>query len=245
MIAKTPCYFNWLSKDLGIAHIRQKEFGKVISSSPKWFVDLRKGIITFGEKEFPVSFLGSESYASNTWLWGWVNVNDYAESVWKDSETFYQRCMMMNMEELREPELELTDIINGHALASMAVVSNQDQNRRIYANALESSAGIIPNEERMCYYKAPYDGGAAFFLIKNVPNEIFDFVPALSAFTAISEIISSFPVHHGYLVDGIMEVFAKEVEKNGKTVLGTFYDGSVLSVEFDDNFRIKKMDNLT
>ena len=81
----------------------------------------------------------------------------------KRPTSYNGRFMMMNMEKLREPELALTDMINGHAPASMAVVSNQDKNRRIYANALEFPASIIPNEETMCYYKAPYDGEAAFF----------------------------------------------------------------------------------
>ena len=41
---------------------------------PDWYVDFEKGTLTLGKYEFRVQFLGSESYVSNSWLWGWGRV---------------------------------------------------------------------------------------------------------------------------------------------------------------------------
>jgi len=38
-------------------------------------IDFSKSIIVFGENEFPVQFIGSESSSSNTWLWGCYKMN--------------------------------------------------------------------------------------------------------------------------------------------------------------------------
>lgn len=218
--AGTPYYFNWLSRDFGVAVIRQKRLGELIKKSPRWDVDFGKGTISFGEDKFPVGFLGSESETSNTWLWGWVNVNDFPESIVADSEDFYQHCMMLGMNEIKEAELELTELVNGHALAAMAVVAST---------------------ERMCYYRAPYDGGAAFLLVKDVPESIFARVSAEEAAKAISDSISALPLQHHFLVQGVMEVYCDDAKIDSQMATGTFYDGSVLAVEFDAQQRITKL----
>jgi hypothetical protein len=219
-LQKPSYFFNWLSRDLGIALIRQKEFGRLIGDSPTWQADLAQGIISFDGREFPAAFLGSESYSSNTWLWGWVNVNDYPEPIYKDSEIFYQHCMMQQMSELKEPELPLTELINGHTLASMAVVAN---------------------EERICYYKAPYNGGAAFLLVKNIPEEVFEPVSAPLAALAISEAIAGVPIHHEKLVEGVMDAYASEIQKDQSVIIGKFPDAGMLVIEFDEQGRIKNI----
>lgn len=217
---ETPYYFNWLSRDFGIALIRQKRFGELIQKSPSWNVDFGKGTICFGEDEFPVGFLGSESESSNTWLWGWVNINGFSDEIVADSESFYEHCMMMQMEELKEAELDLTELVNGHTLSSMAVVANMNQ---------------------MCYYRAPYEGGAAFLLVKDVPDIVFSAISALEAANAIRESISLFPLQHHFLVEGIMEVYCKDTNIDPHTATGRFHDGSVLAVEFDKQQRITKL----
>jgi hypothetical protein len=217
MPKNTPYYLNWLSRDMGVAIIRQTKFGELIGDAPSWDADMGRGAISFNGRELPASFLGSESYSSNTWLWGWVNVNEYAEHIYKDSEIFYQHCMMQQMNELKGAELPLTELINGHALASMAAVAN---------------------EARVCYYKAPYNGGAAFLLVKDIPDEVFAPIPTPFAATVICQSIDAFPLNHRYLVDGIMEVYAKSTQSDENTVSGTFFDGGVLSVAFDESGRI-------
>lgn len=215
-----PYYFNWLSRDFGVALIRQKRFGELIKKSPRWDVDFGKGTISFGEYEFPVGFLGSESDSANTWLWGWVNVNDFPEALVADSEAFYEHCIMMGMDQIKEAELDMTELINGHALASMAVVANTD---------------------RMCYYRAPYEGGAAFLLVKDVPDSIFAAISAAEAATAVSESISAFPLRHFFLVEGVMEVYCTDAKVDQQKAVGTFHDGSVMKVEFDEHQRISKL----
>jgi hypothetical protein len=213
----TPVFLNQLSRIIGVAYIRQKKFREFIGDGPDWAVDMRGGVISFGDMMFPVSFLGSESDSSNSWLWGWVNVNQYPEFIYKDSEVFYQQCMAQQITDLQGEELPLNGLINGHTIASMAAVANGMQ---------------------MCYYKAPYGGGAAFLLLKGLPAEVLAPVPAHFAATSVSEAIAAFPLYHRAVVDGVMEAYAQNVQSSAEAVSGTFVDGNVLTFTFDAMSRI-------
>ena len=44
-----------------------------------WRVDFETRSLFFGEDEYKIQFIGSESSASNTWMWGWENINHFSE----------------------------------------------------------------------------------------------------------------------------------------------------------------------
>ncbi|MFQ7355850.1 MAG: DUF6882 domain-containing protein [Coprococcus phoceensis] len=46
-----------------------------------WNVDFSEGVILFGNQKYPLQFIGSEATSSNTWLWGWENVNGFSEKI--------------------------------------------------------------------------------------------------------------------------------------------------------------------
>ena len=46
-----------------------------------WNVDFSEGSIRFGKQPYPIQFIGSESTASNTWLWGWENINGFSDEI--------------------------------------------------------------------------------------------------------------------------------------------------------------------
>ena len=62
---------------LGKMYTVQNRLAELVKDEPNWYVDFEKGTLTLGKYEFRVQFLGSESYVSNSWLWGWENVNSF------------------------------------------------------------------------------------------------------------------------------------------------------------------------
>lgn len=214
----TP-YYDALSKALGTAQIRQLAFGDIIAGAAQWDVDMQKGTITFGETSFPVLFLGSESSGSGTWLWGWKNINGYPDAVWKETESIYGQLMSRQMNEIKDVELPLMELVNGHAIASLAVTCGSG----------------------MCYYKAPYNGGAAFLLIKNVPATVFTSITAERAAKCINNVIASFPINHRLMVGGIVGAYSKNTEENAGCATMRFPDGSSLTVHFDGQGRISNI----
>ena len=65
---------------LGKMHTVQNALLELVKDEPDWYVDFEKGTLTLGKREFRVQFLGSESYVSNSWLWGWENINNFPDN---------------------------------------------------------------------------------------------------------------------------------------------------------------------
>ena len=75
---------NWselFSACLGRAMLLQKRLFKQVVEASKWQADFESGKICFDKQEFDMQFIGSESFSSNTWLWGYENVNGHTLSM--------------------------------------------------------------------------------------------------------------------------------------------------------------------
>lgn len=71
---------NWselFSACVGKATLLQKRAFKLLVEGSNWQVDFDSGKIYFDEHEFDMQFIGSESFSSNTWLWGYENINGF------------------------------------------------------------------------------------------------------------------------------------------------------------------------
>ena len=66
---------------LGKMYTVQNRLAMLVKDEPNWYVDFEKGALTLGKYEFRVQFLGSESYVSNSWLWGWENINNFPDNL--------------------------------------------------------------------------------------------------------------------------------------------------------------------
>jgi len=56
----------------GLSFEKQLIFGDFIGSHG-WQLDLGKGSILFGDIEFPIQVIGSLSFNTSSWMWGWAN----------------------------------------------------------------------------------------------------------------------------------------------------------------------------
>ena len=82
-----------------------------------WNVDFDKGVISFGDDEYPLQFLGSEANSSNTWLWAWENINGFNEKIISLARSIKEKGKKIGLEALTTAEIDITDELNGHNLS--------------------------------------------------------------------------------------------------------------------------------
>ena len=82
-----------------------------------WNVDFSEGVILFGNQKYPLQFIGSEATSSNTWLWGWENINGFSEKIIQVATHAKVVGERWNLEPLTTAEFTLDDTFNGHNLS--------------------------------------------------------------------------------------------------------------------------------
>lgn len=93
-----------------------------------WDADLEAGTLTF-HSEIPLvcgaHFLGTAAPGTQSWLWGWHNVNNFPEGVVAAAEHVHQRGVSGGIFELSTAEILLTDAVPYRlALAAKAVTGH-------------------------------------------------------------------------------------------------------------------------
>lgn len=204
-------FLSLLSLAAGSAILRQNRMGELVIGENGWNVDLKNRTIRFGKNEFECGIIGSESYQSNTWLWGWANT----ESGLPELSYAPARRAKRNLpdcEEMTTAKFSLDELHSGHNLAMTTV------------GAAEKNA---------CYYRCPYNGGAVFVQINGLPEEIFAPAPLFDIANQIVKIIGSFYCDHRLLCAGMLHQNGYEFEAVENTI--TASDGTgTLRIELEN-----------
>lgn len=130
-------YSACLGKEMTIQHA----CGEHVVKGQSWNVNFEEGTIAFGETKYPIQFLGSEADSDDSWQWGFKNINEFDESLLKIVNETKEIGEKWGLEPLTVSDFSLGDTFHGHNLSLVA-------------------CGI--SKEKYCYYKMPYDKGAAF-----------------------------------------------------------------------------------
>ena len=77
----TGNWFHVFSACLGKMMAVQTACSDQVVKGQDWNIDFEEGSIRFGAQKYPLQFIGSESTESNTWLWGWENINGFSEEI--------------------------------------------------------------------------------------------------------------------------------------------------------------------
>lgn len=108
---------NWrhvFSACLGKMMAIQTACGEIVVKGQDWNVDFSEGTISFGSKKYPIQFIGSESSSSNTWLWGWENINGFSEDVTRLARRTKEMGERWKLEPLTTASFTLDDTFHGH-----------------------------------------------------------------------------------------------------------------------------------
>lgn len=206
------------SQHVGPAFIRQLAFADFLGDRG-WSVDTRRGRVQFGhDLTFPIQILGAEAHDRQTWLWAWAN---HASNLPAGLTTAAQRLQKLGIEhgirELERPEHPLSEV-GGHQFALLA-------------------SGVIG---RCAYYRGPYEGGALFFLVQELPTTVLQPAPTARIVDVLTQVVSQYELDHRLLVDSFLRDQGFRIE-GGNGVLRGVRREEALEVKFDDVGRITQI----
>jgi hypothetical protein len=212
-----PSFDEVLAQHVATGFARQLALGDLLQERD-WNVDISAGIATFGDDlQYPIQLLGTESEYDGTWLWAWANEeSNLPPELLHLGGWLREYGRRAGIAELTEPTFPLQRA-DGHRLALVA-------------------SGLTGR----CYYRGPYDGGALFFHLENVPPELLAPVRPERAMTILTEVVQQFPVAHRIVVESFFTQQGWRLETSADTVVGHHGDGSQIWVTFDGYGRIAR-----
>ena len=195
---------SWLdvfSACAGKSFIAQERFAQLIVQDRDWFVDFSAQTLSFGDDAFPVQFIGSESSVSNTWMWGWNNVNNFDSqliSLANEVRTLGERWQL---QPLTVKSFELSEDFNAHTLAITAT-------------------GICKGD--FCYYIGPHESGAAVMAVPVSDQRVFAPVSLGEFVQWIMSAIQSFDLEHRIFAESLLLWNGTPFERDGKKLIAYF-----------------------
>ena len=208
------------SANLGKIMAIQTACAKYVVKNRDWNVDFDKGIIAFGNDEYPLQFLGSEANSSNTWLWAWENINGFDDKIISLAREIKAKGEKLNLEALTTAEIEITDELNGHILSIVA-------------------CGLA--DKKYCYYRGPHSGGAIFVAFDGVDERVFAPINAKDFADIVVNSIQQFPLNHKLFVESFLEWNKTKYKWQGNLIIADFKKDGELKIEFEkieNGFRI-------
>ena len=211
------------SANLGKMMAIQIACAELVVKNRDWNVDFDKGIIAFGNDEYPLQFLGSEATSSNTWLWAWENTNEFDDKIISLAREIKAKGEKLNLEALTTAEIDISDELNGHTLSIVA-------------------CGLA--DKNYCYYYGPHSGGAILVAFDGVDEKVFTPVDAKDFADIVVRCIQQFPLNHKLFVESFLEWNKTKYKLQGDTIIADFEKDGKLMIELEkieNNFRIKNI----
>lgn len=175
---------NWsklFSACVGKATLLQKRAFKLLVEGSNWQVDFDSGKIYFNGREFDMQFIGSESFSSNTWLWGYENINGFDERLLELANKAREFGEKFGLSAFSTPQFELDENFNGHTISMVLCAAFDEQN----------------------YYRIGYEGGAAYVAFRE--DVVFEEpVLANELLGTVNECISSYELDHKIFIKGLL-----------------------------------------
>ncbi len=214
-------WFQVYSACLGKVMVIQNACAEQVVKNRNWYVDFGAGTLSFGNDSYPVQFLGSESSYSNTWMWGWNNINGFDEKLIRLAEETKKTGEAWNLEPLTVDTFDLDDTFNGHNLSIVA-------------------CGI--SKENYCYYRGPHDNGAVFMAFSGVTESVFSPVNADDFISTVLDCIQKVSVEHRIFTESFLMWNGTKYDWEGNDLIAHFPQDVVITFEqAEDLWRIASM----
>ncbi|WP_335997326.1 DUF6882 domain-containing protein [Fusobacterium polymorphum] len=211
------------SANLGKMMAIQIACAELVVKNRDWNVDFDKGIISFGNDEYPLQFLGSEATSSNTWLWAWENINGFDDKIISLAKSIKEKGEKLNLEPLINAEIDISDELNGHTLSIVA-------------------CGLA--DKNYCYYCGPHSGGAIFVAFDGVDKKVFTPVDAKDFADIVVRCIQQFSLNHKLFIESFLEWNKNKYKWQENIIIADFGKDGELRIEcekVENNFRIKNI----
>lgn len=191
-----------------------------------WQFDMASGLLSFGDRyRWHAQVLGTESDSSGTWLWAWANnASNIPEDLIQASLTMRTFGEQRGIAELVSSQV-LLEGIDGHTLAMIA-------------------SGVCRSN---AYYRAPYDGGAAYLLIMDDSFPRNTDEPLSRIATVFPQAIAALEVsNHRLALLSYLASYGILGRTEGSTVIVDDSDKPAMRATFDEQNRLIHLEaNLT
>ena len=211
------------SANLGKMMAIQIACGELVVKNKNWNIDFNKGIIAFGDDEYPLQFLGSEANSSNTWLWSWKNINGFDDKIISLARSIKEKGEKINLEPLTTAEIDISDELNGHTLSIVA-------------------CGLA--DKNYCYYRGSHSGGAIFVAFNGVDEKVFSSVNTRKFIDITMRSIQQFSLNHKLFIESFLEWNKNKYKWQENIIIADFGKDGELRIEcekVENNFRIKNI----
>lgn len=204
-------------QNAGLSFEKQMLFSDVIGSN-SWELDMGKGVITFGNLEFPIQIIGSLSFNNSSWMWGWANTQSgMPENLLIKSNELKKIGHQNNIQELKEGHFNVEKGFE-HKVGMMA-------------------CGLFKSRS---YYCANYGQGTLVVTIEGSKIPEIDKNRLEKVMTNFPQLISGIDLDHknafkNYLIDLDFELSISENKIEG------LKNKKVLVAEFDQLNRLKSL----
>ena len=201
----------------------QNACGELVVQNENWNIDLGRGVIFFGMREYPIQFIGSESKSSGTWLWGWENINHFPDEIIRLADETKACGEEWHLEALTAAEFDLNDTLSGHNLSIAA-------------------CGIA---DHFAYYRCPHEGGAIFVAVGGVPEEVFAPVDFPRFVSLLTQCLEQFEVDHRIFAEAFLLWNRTPYDWDGNMLTAHFTQD--LGIAFEtagDDLRISSISSL-
>lgn len=206
---------NWselFSACIGKATLLQKRAFKLLVEGSNWQVDFDSGKIYFDGCEFDMQFIGSESFSSNTWLWGYENINGFDERLLELANKAREFGEKFGLSAFSTPRFDLDENFNGHTISMILCTAFDEQN----------------------YYRIEYEGGAAYVAFRS--DVVFEEpVLANELLSIVNECISSYELDHKIFIKGLLLSCDIKFSESPNEIVSDKYE---LSFKFDELNRL-------
>jgi len=211
------------SANLGKIMAIQIACAELVVKNRDWNVDFDKGIIAFGNDEYPLQFLGSEANSSNTWLWAWENINGFDDKIISLARSIKEKGEKLDIETLTTAEIDITDELNGHNFSIVA-------------------CGLA--DKNYCYYRGPHSGGAILVAFDGVDEKVFTPIDAKDFADIVVRCIQQFPLNHKLFVESFLEWNKTKYKWKENTLIADFENSQKLEIDFEEKSELARIINI-
>ena len=216
-------WYEIFSANLGKIMAIQIACAEYVVKNRDWNVDFDRGIISFGNDEYPLQFLGSEATSSNTWLWAWENINKFDDKIISLTREIKAKGEKLNLEALTTAEIDISDELNGHTLSIVA-------------------CGLA--DKNYCYYYGPHSGGAILVAFDGVDERVFAPINAKDFADIVVRCIQQFPLNHKLFVESFLEWNKTKYKWKENTLIADFENSQKLEIDFEEKSELARIINI-
>jgi len=202
---------------------KQVHLRELFGQERTWAFDMNPGTIRFeGLPPYRVQILGTESDQSKTWLWAWANTESQIPEQLLDASHLMRRFgEEQQIKALTAAELLITEVVNGFNFSMVA-------------------SGLYNAD---AFYRAPYEGGALYLLVKDAGFERSMENPVMRISRIIPAALKKLTIeNHRLAVASYLQWynFSLEPPQNG-AVVGHSTIGESVTVKFDNKGNYKNI----